>query len=185
MYETGSDHGTACAGVIAAEIDAALTVGAAPGCRLLPIKWESDGGALFISDSKLLTALNYLADKVDVMSNSWGRTPVSTWSTMVTRRVTELARNGGRRGKGIVFLWAAGNENCPVDHVAAEEVPYTPGWDFRSNGSQVWVGVRTTRFFRNNLVDIPGVIHIAAITSLAQRSHYSNYGKGISLCAPL
>ncbi|NEP18987.1 MAG: S8 family serine peptidase [Leptolyngbya sp. SIO4C1] len=184
MYQTGADHGTACAGVVAAEIDASLTVGAAPGCRLLPIKWESDGGALFVSDSKLLNALNFLADKVDVMSNSWGKTPVGTWSTVVMRQITELAKTGGRRGKGIVFLWAAGNENCPLDHLAATEVPYTTGWELRLNGTWEWVGVRKTRFFRNNLIEIPGVMHIAAISSLAQRSHYSNYGKGVTLCAP-
>jgi subtilisin-like proprotein convertase family protein len=184
MYVDGSDHGTNCAGVIAAEIDAALTVGAAPGCKLLPIRWESDNGALFISDSKLLSALNYLADKVDIMSNSWGITPVGTWSSVVIRRITDLTKTGGRRNKGIIFLWAAGNENCPVDHTATVDVPYTPGWDFKADGSQVWVGVETTRYFRNNLTDIPGLMHIAAINSLAQRSHYSNYGKGVVLCAP-
>lgn len=184
MFEPGADHGTACAGVVAAEVDATLTVGAAPGCRLLPIKWQSQNGGLFISDSKLLKALNYLADKIDVMSNSWGKIPVGTWSTLVIRRITDLAQTGGRRGKGIIFLWAAGNSNCPIDHLSSIEVPYTNGWEFRPNGSQVWIGVRTTRTYRNNLTEIPGVMHIAAINSVAQRSHYSNYGKGISLCAP-
>jgi subtilisin family serine protease len=66
MYKSGSNHGTSCAGVIAGEADAVLTVGAAPGCRLLPIQWESDGPFLMISDSKLLTALNFVANKVDV-----------------------------------------------------------------------------------------------------------------------
>lgn len=37
MYEVGADHGTSCAGVIAAEVDAELTVDAAPGCRIFPI----------------------------------------------------------------------------------------------------------------------------------------------------
>lgn len=72
MYQPGANHGTACAGVIAAEADAEMTVGAAPGCRLLPIKWESQGPSLFISDSKLLIVLNYVANRVDVLSNSWG-----------------------------------------------------------------------------------------------------------------
>ena len=65
MYKTGSNHGTSCAGVIAGEVDAVLTVGAAPGCRLLPVQWESDGPFLLISDSKLLSAINYMADKVE------------------------------------------------------------------------------------------------------------------------
>src|SRR4030095_11505041 len=77
MYMPGANHGTACAGVIGAELDATLTVGAAPGCKILPIQWESDGPSLFISDSKLLTALNFIADKVDVLSNSWGIVPTS------------------------------------------------------------------------------------------------------------
>lgn len=179
MYQQNSNHGTACAGVIAGEADSVLTVGAAPGCRLLPIKWESDGPSLFISDSKLLTAINYLADKVDVISNSWGVVPRSNWSAVVKNRIAELAQRGGRRGKGIVFFWAAGNENCPFHHSAQQNVPYTSGW---SNGQ--WVGVRTSSSFSNGLVGIPGVMHVAALASNAQRSHYSNYGTGIGICAP-
>jgi subtilisin-like proprotein convertase family protein len=184
MYKTGSNHGTSCAGVIAGEVDAALIVGAAPGCRLFPIQWESSGPSLFISDSKLLTALNYMADKVDVLSNSWGSVPDNTWPMQVVDRIRELAQNGGRRGRGMVFLWAAGNENCPINDAVNIDVPYTRGWDFRANGSRVWVGVQTARRFDNNLVGIPGVMHVAALASIAQRSHYSNYGSGIGICAP-
>lgn len=183
MYKPGANHGTSCAGVIAAELDAVLTVGAAPGCRLLPIKWESKGSSLLISDSKLLSALNYLANKVDILSNSWGIVPTTIWPTLVTRRIAELAQNGGPRRRGIVFLWAAGNDNCPIHHNASVDVPYTSGWEVRPDGSQVWFGVETSRSFQNNLVEIPGVMHIAALASTAQRSHYSNYGTGISICA--
>ncbi len=181
MYEDGSNHGTSCAGVIAAEVDAQLTVGAAPGCRLAPIKWESDGPSLFISDSKLRTALDYLSDKVDIVSNSWGITPISTWSLVTRNRIRQLAQNGGRRGLGIVFLWAAGNENCPISHVANQDVPFDNGWN---PSLTAWVGVTTAREFRNDLVGIPGVMHVAALGSTAQRSHYSNYGTGIMVCAP-
>jgi subtilisin-like proprotein convertase family protein/subtilisin family serine protease len=184
MYKFGSNHGTSCAGVIAAEVDAVLTVGVAPGCRLLPIQWESSGPSLFISDSKLLTVLDFLADKVDVISNSWGSTPTSTWIPLVVNRIRQLAQTGGRRGQGIVFLWAAGNENCPINHIADIDVPYTWGWEQRADGSWFWVGVETTRRFENNLVDIPGLMHVAALASNAQRSHYSNYGPGIEICAP-
>ena len=183
MYKSGSNHGTSCCGVIAGEVDARLTVGAAPGCRLLPVQWESSGPSLFISDSKLLTVLNFIADKADVMSNSWGGVPTSLWSLQVINRVKELAQNGGRRGKGIVFLWAAGNENCLLNYQADQEVPYDHGVE-EQGGSLVWVGVNSTKVFRNNLVGIPGIMHIAALASTARRSHYSNYGPGISLCAP-
>jgi subtilisin-like proprotein convertase family protein/subtilisin family serine protease len=183
MYKAGSNHGTSCCGVIGGEIDAVLTVGAAAGCQLLPIQWESSGPSLFISDSTRLTALDYLADKADVMSNSWGGVPTSLWALPVINRIKALALTGGRRGKGIVFLWAAGNENCLINHTADQDVPYDHGVEVQG-GSLVWVGVNTTRVFRNNLVGIPGVMHIAALASTAKRSHYSNYGPGIDLCAP-
>ncbi|MDA2519961.1 S8 family serine peptidase [Bacillus cereus] len=179
MYITCKNHGTSCAGVIAAEVDAQFTVGAAPGCRLLPIKWESNEEGLFITDSKLMTVLNYIADKVDVFSNSWGRSPERTWPIQVLEKITELTKTGGRRRKGIVFLWAAGNENCPIEHNALVDVPYTDGWE---NGS--WVGVIKAKNFHHSLVSIPGVMFVGALSSLAQRSHYSNYGFGLSITAP-
>lgn len=183
MYQVGANHGTACAGVAAADTDAALTVGAAPNCRLLPIKWQSDQSSLFISDSKMMTALGYLADQVDVISNSWGSSPTALWSQIVLNRIAELAREGGRRGRGILFLFAAGNENCPIQHTAPVDVPYTSGWA-AVGGSVEWVGVRTARRFVHNIVGIHGVLQVAALASTAQRSHYSNYGPGIDLCAP-
>ncbi len=184
MYQPGSNHGTSCAGVIAGEVDSILTVGAAPGCRLLPIQWESEGPSLYISDSKLLTALNFIAPKADVMSNSWSGVPTFVLALPVVNRIAELATTGGRRGKGIVFLWAAGNENCPISVTASVDVPYTHGWRVYNDGSAEWIGVNTARRFERNLVGIPGVMNIAALASTARRSHYSNYGPGISLCAP-
>lgn len=183
MYIQESNHGTSCAGVIAGEADAVLTVGAAPGCRLLPIQWESDGPSLYISDSKLMTALDYVADKVDVLSNSWGMSPASDHAEPVLRRIRELAVSGGRRGRGIVFLWAAGNENCPIQHNATVDIPYDNGWAPKADGTWRWVGVSKARVFSHNLTSIPGVMHIAALASNAQRSHYSNYGTGVTLCA--
>jgi subtilisin family serine protease len=183
MYKAGSDHGTSCAGVAAGEADGVLTVGAAPACRLLPIKWESQGQSLFISDSKLRRAIDHLADRVDVMSNSWGHVPTNTVGAQVTSRIEQLVSSGGRRGTGIVFLWAAGNDNCPINHTANIPVPYEDGWS-EQNGQWVWVGPRTAKVFRNNLADQPGVLHIAALGSSARRAHYSNYGPGIDLCAP-
>lgn len=185
MYETGANHGTSCAGVAAAELDGVLTVGAAPGCRLLPIKWESQGPFLLISDSKLLTALNFLADKVDIVSNSWGRRPVSSWSAFTSEKVRELAAGGGRRGNGVLFLWAAGNENCPIDHhhAAADPIPYTHGWECGRAGCE-WVGPDRSFEFGHVFANTEGVMLVGAVASTAQRSHYSNYGEGLDLCAP-
>ncbi len=176
MYQSGSNHGTSCAGVAAAEADGVMTVGAAPGCKLFPIKWESDGPYLLISDSKFLEVLNRIGDKVDVLSNSWGVSPRSFWSSAVVNTIARLAKNGGRRSKGIVFLFAAGNENCPIKYNSAVPIPY----DYNPDTG----AVRTSTVFSNNLVGIEGVVFVAALASNGQRSHYSNYGPGIGLTAP-
>ncbi|WP_200977556.1 proprotein convertase P-domain-containing protein [Echinicola sp. 20G] len=184
MYETGADHGTNCCGVVAAEVDANLTVGAAPGCKLLPIKWESSGSSLYISDDKIFTVLEYVKDKVDVLSNSWGSSPHGNYASFVVNKIKSLAQNGGRRGKGIVFLWAAGNENCPINFSGNQNIPYTSGYGYGPTGSVQWVGVQTSKNFSHNLGGIPGVMFVAALASNAQRSHYSNYGPDISVTAP-
>lgn len=184
MYQFGSNHGTSCAGVAAGEVDGVMTVGAAPACRLLPVKWESDDSSLYVSDSKLRRVLDWIAEKADVMSNSWGIVPDNLFASMVTDRITQLSTSGGRRGRGIVFLWAAGNEDCPIEFSGNIDIPYDDGWGFDSTGDLRWIGVRKSKRFRNTLVGLPGVMHIAAVASTAQRSHYSNYGVGIDLAAP-
>src|SRR5262249_60249619 len=122
----GSTPGPSCAGVAAGEGDATLTVGGAPGCRLLPIQWESNGPSLLISDTKLRSALDFIADKVDVVSNSWGSTPLNEYPPLVTNRIAQLAQTGGRRGRGVGFLWAPGDENNPRKHPGGADSPHNP-----------------------------------------------------------
>lgn len=184
MRESGADHGTNCCGVVAAEADARHTVGAAPGCALLPVKWESSGDSLHVSDSKILTLLAFVSKRVDVLSCSWSSSPAARYSEQVVRRIRELSKTGGRRGKGMLFVWAAGNDNCPLAHEGQVDIPYTSGWHWGDDDAWHWVGVETSRAFMNTLARLPGVLHVAAISSTAQRAHYSNYGVGVDLCAP-
>jgi subtilisin-like proprotein convertase family protein/subtilisin family serine protease len=184
MYVEGQDHGTSCAGVIAAEIDSALTAGAAPGCRLLPIKWESEGDTVQISDTRIRRALDFLEDKIDILSNSWGDAPDNIFAPIVVSKISNMAGSGGRRGKGVVFIWAAGNDNCPIQYSASVDIPYTDGYKIEEDKKPIWIGVKTAREFGNNLAGIPGVMHVAALSSRAQRSHYSNYGTGVDISAP-
>lgn len=184
MYREGSDHGTNVAGLAAGETDAMFAVGAAPGCRILPVKWEGEGDRLFISDSKLLKVLHFLDDKVDVLFNSWGLAPVHHYNALVIDKIREMALKGGRRKKGVVFVWAAGNENCPVNFTSPVEIPYTNGWKNTGENKWEWEGVKTAKTFSNSLAGLPGVVFVSSISSLAQRSHYANYGAGVDLCAP-
>ena len=182
MYQPGENHGTNCAGVAAGSANAVLTVGAAPGCRLIPIKWELGYYGFKISDSVFQAALEFIADKVDIFSNSWGSSPIGGFWQMVNNTIMRLSRTGGRRGKGIVFLWAAGNENCPINHISVQDIPYTHGW-VQGPGKYIWGGVQTSREFSQGLASLPGVMFVGALSSKGQRSHYSNYGEGLSISA--
>jgi subtilisin-like proprotein convertase family protein len=66
----------------------------------------------------------------------------------------------GRGGKGCVILFAAGNENAPLDG-RKDDVTYYQGFALH-----------------------PDVIAVGASNSLDLRSDYSNYGAGLTLCAP-
>jgi subtilisin family serine protease len=175
-------HGTAMAALIGASVNDGVAVGVAPGCRLLPISFEKADGRLLVATSRVRTAFRFLSNRADVISNSWGVGERSLWGRLFLEEIAHLAINGGRRRKGLVFVWAAGNSNCPIanNFIAEEAIPIDNGRD----GIGQFVGPEKAREFRNDLVGLPGTIHVAAVGSTGHRSHYSNYGPGIRLCAP-
>jgi len=120
---TGDHHGTACAGVACANGVKGAS-GVAPAARLMPIRLVNDLGSQQEAD-----AFAWATDHgADVISCSWG--PVDgDWSDPHdprhrqvvplpdnTRLAIEYALTHGRRGKGAVVCWAAGNGNESVDN---------------------------------------------------------------------
>ncbi|HEV7767397.1 MAG TPA: S8 family serine peptidase [Thermoanaerobaculia bacterium] len=175
-------HGTAMAALIGADINSGVGAGVAPGCRLLPVSFEIVDGKLLVATSRVRTAFRFLSNRADVISNSWGAGEEPRWGRCFRDEVTRLAETGGKRGKGVVFVWAAGNSNCPIalDLVTEKDIPIDNGRD----GFGRRVPPKTTRMFRNEMTEIPGVLHVGAVASTGHRSHYSNYGPALRLCAP-
>jgi len=117
----GDNHGTACAGVAcAAGIGKAS--GVAPDAKLMPIR---SGGLGSMAEAK---AFAWAADNgADVISCSWGPAD-GDWSNPndpihqinfplpdSARLAIDYALKNGRKGKGCVIVWAAGNGNESVD----------------------------------------------------------------------
>ncbi len=106
---TGDDaHGTACAGLIAAQGNNGLGVtGVAWNCKIMPIRIA--GGTGFITEADIATAIRWAANQgADILSNSWGRLlPLPT----IYSAIQDVTEPGGigRDGKGCVFLAASGN----------------------------------------------------------------------------
>jgi subtilisin family serine protease len=150
------NHGTACAGVAVAEENGVGVVGLAPRCALMPIRM-----APWLSDQSIAAMFGYAKDNgAAVISCSW---TAGAWnfplSSAMNASLHQVATQG-RGGKGCVILFAAGNDNRPLDGVKDGQ-PSVQGFGLH-----------------------PDVICVGASNSLDQRSSYSNYGPALSLCAP-
>lgn len=103
-------HGTACAGIVAAIADNNIGgCGAAPGARLSSAALLN-GLASQVFDRAEADSLDYFPD-ADVHTNSWGPFDNLYPSTMgpFYAEALDRARTQGRNGKGKIVVFAAGN----------------------------------------------------------------------------
>jgi subtilisin family serine protease len=109
-------HGTACAGVATAVGGNRLGVtGIAPGCRLMPIRIPLDG----LDEAAIARAFRWAAARgADVISCSWGPadgTGVKEPLPLIVKAAIDQAVEKGRKGRGCVICFAAGNGDEPVE----------------------------------------------------------------------
>jgi hypothetical protein len=157
-----NNHGTACAGVaVASGINAS---GVAPGAILMPVRLSSNLGSISEAD-----AFKWAADHgADIISCSWGPEdgdwsdpddPVHTILIDLpdsTRLAMDYAISNGRKGKGCIITFAAGNgnEDCAYDGYASyEKVIAVTACNDRSKrsvysdyGSSVWCSFPSSDF---------------------------------------
>ena len=151
------NHGTACAGVAVAEENGSGVVGLAPLCALMPVRTSG-----WLSDDSIEALFQHAIDHhADVISCSWS---AASWNFPLSMRmkgiIHKAATEGRRNKKGCVILFAAGNENRPLD------------------------GVKDGRVSHQGFALHPDVLAVAASNSLDQKSDYSNFGPALSVCAP-
>ena len=151
------NHGTACAGVALAEENGSGVVGLAYRCSFMPIRWSP-----WLTDDVVVGYFQYALDHhADVVSCSWS---AQAWnfplSTKMHAIIRYAATRGRRNGKGCVILFAAGNEDRPLD------------------GTQN--GRRSVQGFALH----PDVIAVGASDGRDKRSSYCNYGPELTICAP-
>lgn len=161
------NHGTACAGVAVAEENGVGIVGVAPGCALMPIRTTG-----FLDDESVEQIFNWAIDKgAAVISCSWGASAIYFPLSARQKAAISKAVTKGRKGKGCVVVFAAGNANRPVNGMLDES-----GWpnDIIS-GRVKWLAGFAVH---------PDVITVSASNSLGKKSAYSNWGVGVSVCAP-
>jgi subtilisin-like proprotein convertase family protein len=151
------NHGTACAGVAIAEENGTGVVGLAPLCAFMPVRTSR-----WISDESIKKLFQYAIDHTaDVISCSWS---AGAWNFPLSAKmhgiIKKAATQGRANGKGCVILFAAGNEDRPLD------------------------GEKDGRVSHQGFALHPNVIAVGASNSLDKRSFYSNYGPELTICAP-
>ena len=157
----GNDaHGTACAGIIGSRD--ATYLGLAPECSLVAVRIaKGDGtGNWIFDDFSTADAIDWAWQdgKADVLSNSWCGGP----AVDVVSRAIERARTRGRQGRGSVVVFAAGNDNGPVNFPATIDEVISVGasnqWDERksptSRDGENWWG---SNFGKSLKLVAPGV----------------------------
>ncbi len=151
------NHGTACAGVAIAEENGVGVVGLAPQCSFMPVRTSG-----WLSDNAVVSLFQYAIDKnADVISCSWS---AASWnfplSTKIEGIIHKAATEGRSNKKGCVILFAAGNEDRPLE------------------------GVKDGNISHQGFALHPDIIAVAASNSLDGHSYYSNYGPEIAISAP-
>lgn len=115
-------HGTGCAGV-AAGVGVKIS-GAAPGCRILPIKvmnvvTNSAGQVTFPQQTNLMAqAFRYAAQHAQVLSNSWS----GAGSNDIEQAIRDVMATG-RSGKGSVVVFLTHNQNVLMPAGTQPRIP--------------------------------------------------------------
>ncbi len=100
-------HGTACAGIAAAEQDNGIGVsGVCPNCSIAPVRMAY--GSVWTTNTWSANSFNWSRlNNVAVSSNSWGGgSPSSTLTAAINN-----CYNNGRGGLGCLILFSSGNGN--------------------------------------------------------------------------
>ncbi|WP_437620100.1 S8 family peptidase [Sorangium sp. So ce1151] len=111
--EDGVSHGTACAGLVAADTDNGVGIaGGCPACRVRCVRLLDDEPRPI---SQSVDAFEFaLQVSASVVSNSWGYAEPMPVPRVVEDAIDRLF-DAGRDGKGALVLFAAGNDDREIN----------------------------------------------------------------------
>lgn len=148
LLEGDSQHGTKAAGVACAMSNGSGAVGAAPNAKVMPVRFVE------FDDDLLEAMFRHFSDNgADIVSCSWGKA-YYTLSTRAQAAIRKCATTG-RKGRGCIIVFAAGNETT--------EQTIVPVSGFAAH---------------------PDVICVGATSSLDEYAFYSNQGPQVWVSAP-
>lgn len=152
-----NNHGTHCAGIIAAQWNEIGVSGAANGSRIMAVKAGNSDGlsyAAILDGYRYIIKAKELGVNVVAINNSWGGGAAGTHG------LSDLITEAGE--KGIVSVFASANDGKDCD------VPYR----FPLDNDSYFSGYYICYYFKDN----PYVITVNSIQSDGNLSYFSNFG---------
>ncbi len=162
----GSYHGTFCAGLIGAVADNDLGIaGIANGGTIVPVRLLGGASPTTADEAgSQLVQVDATSGSVAVSNNSWGPADNGMFNGLAEvpsttlQNAWEQGTTTARGGKGVVYVWAAGNGSASPDFDAAD-----------------WDGYASDR----------RVMAIGATNKDGLKAPYSEIGACVFLCAPV
>jgi subtilisin family serine protease/N-acetyl-anhydromuramyl-L-alanine amidase AmpD len=188
--EGGNYHGTPVSSIIFGSHENSTMLGIAPDCTFLPIRI---GFGPMIRPTDILDVFRYASKHADVVNCSFGTLPRSydPMSHAFRHAIRELTKSGGRRGKGLVMLFSAGNDDAPTFLAGQKNingVKYTRRAKISSSEGggigQIIQQIPPEMAVYSGYPLIQGVIVVGAMTSLKRKAAYSSWGAHITVVAP-
>ncbi len=200
QHKSSTDHGTAVAGIIAAEANGIGTVGVAPGLPIVGVRIieAPREGYSLAQGSSLFNAFKFVVDNgAGVINNSWGipytNDPCDDGDDLPPpdsdengyglgyfpmlsseKAGIDYATAFGRGGLGSVIVFAAGNDRALAD-----------GYEMLAKDClnvdlpmSKWWGAGYGKPTRE------AILAVAASNNVARRIWYSNYGSAIDVAGP-
>ncbi|MCY4505372.1 MAG: S8 family serine peptidase, partial [Acidobacteria bacterium] len=150
VFQRGDTHGTAVAGVVAARDNTLGVRGVAPRATIRGLNY-----ILAPTDANAAHAAAHMMETVAVNTNSWGQGVGFRPSPTIWRMAIERGVSEGYGGKGVFYVWSAGN-----GALAGDNVNY------------------------DGIANFHAVTAVCAVNHLGTRSFYSETGATLWVCAP-
>jgi len=182
----GSDvHGTPVASLATAGTANDGMVGVAPDCTFLPLRVAVKTDVIDLD--MVLEALEIASKAADVVNCSFSlaptTVPLSETNLSFVEKVQQIIDKGGRLGKGLIIVFAAGNDDAPTFR---SDVDNDNGLTFplETGGFATTKKIGANKEIHSGFQEIPGVVVVAAMSSERRKAGYSNWGPHLTVTAP-
>lgn len=180
--EADDYHGTPVASIAVGSHQGSAIRGIAPDCTFLPVRI---GFGPFAPPIDILNVFKHVSQHADVVNCSFGTSP-SSFDRMPSdfrAEITRLTETGGRRGKGLVMVFSAANDDAPTFLEKSKNINGVKFTRFTDTGAVISeIAAGNNVFSGYPMID--GVIVVGAMSSLKRKAGYSCWGTHLTVAAP-